>query len=147
MNVNQKGVIGLIEVIRDLSKKGYECFTPLHDYSRIDLVVLGKDYRPIRLQVKYRKMSDNGVVEVQHYSIVDRKRVRIDHSAIDGWAIYCPDSDTITYVGKHEVDLSRRAFAFRLKESEKNSVNKTKDKLKMYTEFGDVAEWPKAAGC
>ena len=32
MNVNEKGCIGLIEVIRDLTKKGYECFTPIHDY-------------------------------------------------------------------------------------------------------------------
>ena len=36
MNVNEKkGVTGLIEVIRDLNRKGYECFTPFNDFSAV----------------------------------------------------------------------------------------------------------------
>ena len=52
MNVNEKGAIGLIEVIRDLTKKGFECFTPIHDYSAIDLIALDPNKKPIRLQIK-----------------------------------------------------------------------------------------------
>jgi len=146
MNVNQKGVIGLIEVIRDLAKNGYECFTPIHDYSPVDLIVLNKDYNPIRIQVKYKTADDKGVVEIQHYTMVNGKRVRINHSAIDGWAIYCPDVDSVIYISKHEIDLNLRALSFRIREG-KNSVNKNKEKRKMYSEFGDVAEWPKATPC
>ena len=145
MNVNEKGNIGLIEVIRDLSKKGYECFVPFHDYSAVDLMVLNKEFWPIKLQVKYRETC-RGIIEVAFRSMVNGSSRPIDFAAIDGWAVYCPEVDSVVYVGKHEVDLSRGGFGFRLTEG-KNSVNISKVKRKIYTEYGNVAEWPKAAPC
>ena len=142
MNVNQKGSIGLIEVIRDLSKKGFECFTPIHDYSAVDLIAM-RDYKMYRLQVKYREEFRNAI-EVHFRSMVNGKSVDIDLSAIDGWAIYCPGVDSVVYVSKSDVDLTKGSFSFRLSEGKKNA---TGTKRKLYTEYSELDEWLKSAPC
>ena len=133
MNVNEKGAIGLIEVIRDLTKKGYECFTPIHDYSRVDLIVLDKNWKPIRLQVKYRTTC-RGAIGVGFNTVVNGKKIPIDLTAIDGWAVYCPEVDTVVYVKKDEINTELGGFSFRLTAG-KATCN-TGTKLKLYTEFG-----------
>lgn len=142
MNVNEKGSLGLIEVIRDLSKKGFECFTPFHDYSAVDLIIMDKQFNTFKLQVKYRETC-RGSIDVAFRSIVNKQSIPINFDAIDGWAIYCPEVDSVVYVSKYEVDLDKNGFSFRLV----NGQNTTKVRRKLYTEFGDVAEWSKAAGC
>ncbi len=137
MNVNQKGAVGLIEVVRDLTKRGYECFTPIHDYSAVDLIAI-RDNKVYRLQVKYRE-TFRSMIEVHFRSMVNGKAVSIDFNAIDGWAIYCPEVDSVVYVSKHEVDLSKGAFAFRLAEGKKNT---TGVKRKIYTEYKFLEHWP-----
>lgn len=145
MNVNEKGSVGLIEVIRDLTKKGYECFTPLHDYSKIDLIAVDNQFNTIRLQVKYRT-TYRDKIEIGFNSVVNGKKIPIDLSAIDGWAIYCPELDKVVYVNKKEINVELGGFSFRLVEG-KSTVNKDKEKLKIHTDFGDVAEWSKAVVC
>lgn len=98
MNVNQKGVIGLTQVIADLAKKGYECFLPVHDYSAVDLIVM-KDGITKRLQVKYREFK-SGVAEIGFSSVINGKKVPIDLNLIDGWAIYFATVDKVGYVNK-----------------------------------------------
>ena len=144
MNVNEKGTIGLIEVIRDLTRNGYECFTPIHDYSAVDLIAM-KDYKTYRVQVKYRTLSRESII-IDLFSKVNGKSVPIDIDAIDGWAVYCPEVDKVVYIGKHEVNTNNNSIGFKLTEG-KNSVNTNKVKRKLYTEYGAMAEWPKAAVC
>ena len=143
MNVNQKGAVGLIEVIRDLTKQGYECFTPIHDYSAVDLMAL-KNNKVLRLQVKYREAT-NGIIEVSFSSVVNKKKVPVDLNAFDGWAIYCPDVDKVVYVNKDEVNISAKGFYFRLTNSTKKA--NIKNKRRVYTEFGRVDEWLKSRVC
>lgn len=139
MNVNEKGAMGLIEVIRDLTKKGYECFTPIHDYSRVDLIALDINKNPLRLQVKYRTRFRNNI-EIGFHTVVNGKKVPIDLSAIDGWAVYCPEIDKVVYVSKHEVDLDRGGFCFKL-EVGKRDIPSTGIKYLQYHEYGDITEW------
>lgn len=54
-------------------------------------------------------------------------------------AKYFPEVDSVVYVGKHEVDLSKGSFAFRLEEGKKNS---TGVKRKTYTEYSFLDSWP-----
>ena len=141
MNVNQKGTLGLIEVIRDLAKQGYECYTPIHDYSPVDLIVMNNSFETFRLQIKYRE-SIRGCIEVPFKTIVNGKSVPINFSAIDGWAVYCPEVDSVVYISKAEADLTKKSICFRLTEAG-NGLNKNKAKRKMYTEFGNVSSWKK----
>jgi PD-(D/E)XK endonuclease len=147
MNVNEKGAIGLIEVIRDLTKKGFECFTPIHDYSRVDLIVMNGNWKPIRLQVKYRTTYRNSI-GVGFNSVVNGKKIPMDLSAIDGWAIYCPEIDKVVYVHKDEIDVELGGFSFRL-EHGKPTYNKSngKERLKLYSEYGELSEWPIVRVC
>ena len=138
MNVNQKGAVGLIEVIRDLTKKGFECFTPIHDYSSVDLIALTDEKEPIRLQVKYRTTYRN-TIGIGFNSVVNGKKVPIDLSYIDGWAIYCPEIEQVVYVNKKDINLSLGGFSFRLTEG-KNTVSNGV-KLPLYTEFKSLESW------
>ena len=145
MNVNEKGAIGLIEVIRDLSKKGFECFTPIHDYSSVDLIALDHNKNTIRLQVKYRKADERkgkslNVVGLGFNTVVNGKRIPIDISSIDGWAIYCPDIDKVVYINKSQIDISLGGLSFRLKDGAK-TANKSSSPRKMYNEFQDITNW------
>lgn len=147
MNVNEKGSVGLIEVIRDLSRKGFECFTPLHDYSSVDLIVMDKSWHVFKLQVKYRTRYGN-IINVGFSTVINGKKVASDLSAIDGWAVYCPEVDKVIYVSKVEIDKDAKGFSFRL-EPGKDTFNRSggKKKMKLYTEYGELAEWTNAGVC
>ena len=136
MNTNEKGHIGLLKVMNDLALKGYECFTPVHDYSAIDLIVLNKDYIPVRLQVKYRA-ANNNVIEVPMSSVVNGKKIPINRTAIDGWAIYVSDIDKVLYISStYAVD--RNYIGIRLAKGKSNMSRK--DPIPMWTNFLDEKE-------
>ncbi len=113
MDVNEKGQIGLIKVMADLAEKGYECFVPLHDYSAVDLIVLNSEYIPRRLQVKYRTLI-NGKIQIPFSSVVNGKRIPINRSAIDGWAVYCPENNKIAYVDKNDISSVKGLVTLRI---------------------------------
>lgn len=105
MNVNQKGVVGLVKVISDLVSRGYEVFTPISDFCPVDIIVADSKMNLRRIQVKYREHDNRNknAIVVQLDSIVNGKRVPVDVSLIDGWAIYFPETNEIYYVPKSEV--------------------------------------------
>ena len=139
MNVNAKGALGLIEVVRDLSKHGYECFLPFHDYSEVDLISMNPNYKLHKLQVKYRS-TYRGVINVAFRTTSMGKHTPINFDAIDGWAVYCPEIDKVVYINKSEVDLTKGGIDFRLTEG-LNRVNKGKNSIRLYSSFGDITEW------
>ena len=99
MNVNEKGNIGLIKVMADLYSKGYHCFTPFDDHSPVDLITLDKTGKIIRLQVKYRSLSEKrNHYELSATSVVNGKAKPIDRNLIDGWAIYLSNADKVVYM-------------------------------------------------
>jgi hypothetical protein len=133
MDVNEKGHIGLTKVMSDLTGKGYECFVPLHDYSAVDVIVLNKSHLPIRLQVKYRQSVDNKI-DLPLHSVVNGKKIPIDRTAIDGWAIYCSDIDCIAYLPMIEVG-QKNYFGLRLVEA--RCCNKDKLPLPLFNQYLD----------
>lgn len=139
MNTNEKGNVGLIESIRHLSNIGFECFTPFHDYSAVDLITLNKDHKPYKLQVKYRTLYRN-IIEVQFKSMVNGKSIRINFDIIDGWAVYCPEIEQVIFVNKNEIDCNMRSFAFRFTEGA-GTVNIEKIKRPLYTDFMCIENW------
>ena len=71
--------------------------------------------------------------------MVNRKSVAIDLDAIDGWAVYCPEVDSVVYINKTEVDLTKNGFSFRTSEG-KHGAN-SDSKRKLYNEFNDIVTW------
>lgn len=101
MNVNQKGVKGLIKVIDDLCDKDYYSFCAFDDHSPIDLIVSDDNGKLFRLQIKYRsklpQFSDNRY-QLHGSSVVNGKRVPINREMIDGWGIYLKEDNQVIYV-------------------------------------------------
>jgi hypothetical protein len=136
MNVNEKGNIGLIEVIRDLSKKGYECFIPFHDYSAVDLLAMDKNYAVRKIQIKYRDFT-KGIIDIQLCSVVNGKRIPINRSAIDGWAIYIPSVDQVCYVASRDIPENATSFRIR-KDPGQKTINVDKQAARLYIELTSV---------
>jgi|688.fasta_scaffold832944_1 hypothetical protein len=132
MNVNQKGVSGLIKVIDDLQEKGYYVFPAFDDHSPVDLIALDNMGRTFRIQIKYREKCSNKKserYEIRTSSVVNGKRIENDRSMIDGWAVYMANSKKIAYISKNLLD------------DKKGLV------IDPNVEYGDMAEWSKAASC
>ncbi len=105
MNVNQKGVKGLIKVIDDLQEKGFYVFNAFDDHSPVDVIAMSSEGKTYRIQIKYReansrKKSKNSY-DLATSSVVNGKRIEIDRSLIDGWAVYLANDNKILYVSKH----------------------------------------------
>ena len=101
MNVNEKGVCGLLKVMDDLHEKGYYTFTAFDDHSPVDLIALSRDGKTYKLQVKYRAKDPRKISEkydVHASSVVNGKRIPIDRTMIDGWAVYLSDSKKVVYL-------------------------------------------------
>jgi hypothetical protein len=98
MNSNDKGNIGYAMVIADVMKKGYFVFTPIADTTSVDMVIGNNKMELKRVQVKYRTKTNKGVLEIPIHTVVNGKKVQVDVSKVDLWAIYCPDTDTVYYV-------------------------------------------------
>jgi hypothetical protein len=97
MTSNEKGTIGLVKTMNDLITKNYFVFTPITDTTCVDLVVSNKKMELKRMQIKYCALS-NGRISIVTSSVVNGKKIPIDLSKIDIWAIYCPDNDLVYYI-------------------------------------------------
>jgi hypothetical protein len=132
MNVNQKGVKGLIRVIDDLQDKGYYVFPAFDDHSPVDLIALSSTGQTFRLQVKYRQKIARQKAEryeLTASSVVNGKKVLIDKTLIDGWAVYLEDAGKVVYINKNLL-------------GSKNGMLIDPSK-----EYGELAEWLKAGVC
>lgn len=111
--VNDKGSIGVAKVLSDLLSKDYFVFMPFDGASPVDLVVADKRMNLRRLQIKYRVLNRYGSIGILLSSVVNGKTVPIDVTKIDGWAIYCPQTDLVYYVSLSQITLPASYFSLR----------------------------------
>lgn len=102
MNTNEKGMCGLIKVISDLQSRGYYVFNAFDDHSPVDVIAMNKSGQTFRIQIKYRKAktkkNGSNAYKLGAWSVVNSKKIEIDRSLIDGWAVYMADDDKVTYI-------------------------------------------------
>jgi hypothetical protein len=101
MNVNEKGVKGLLKVMDDLQEKEFFTFPAFDDHSPVDIIAMSRGGETFRLQVKYRtkdprKKSERYVINA--CSVVNGIKIPIDRNLIDGWAVYLSDSKKVVYI-------------------------------------------------
>ncbi len=107
MNVNEKGVKGLIKVLDDVAERGFYAFPAFDDHSPVDLIVMDRTGSTKRLQVKYRAPMANKVserYELHARSVVNGRAVPIDRSLIDGWAVYLSGCSRVKYIPVEALD-------------------------------------------
>lgn len=98
MNSNEKGVVGLIQVVADLYSKGFTCFLPFDDYNPVDCIALNNQGKAFRLQVKYKSPNKHNSYDVAAFSVVNGKKIKINRDLIDFWAIYLADKNKVVYM-------------------------------------------------
>ena len=117
-HTKDKGDLGLIKVMCDLSEQGFKILTPFSEHLPFDLVafspVSGKLYK---VQVKYRKLS-KGVVTVPlrtsflsgEGSVVKRYK----DCDFDVIAVYCPDIKSCAYLTNEDTKHLNNAATLRV---------------------------------
>jgi hypothetical protein len=111
-HTKDKGDVGVAKVYADLVSKGYVVLFPATEHAPFDLVAYAEP-QFVRVQVKYRS-ARSGAIKVAFRSYwSDRSGIherRMNKSAIDVIAVYCPDVDECFYVDptKHGETVSLR---------------------------------------
>jgi hypothetical protein len=113
----QKGDLAELKVACDLRRRGYEVAIPFGEESSYDLVV-DRDGRLERVQVKYANRGNRSAIDVQCYSmtIVDgkvRSRTPYTEKSIDWLAVYDAVTDQCFYIPAHELGEGRAGFTLR----------------------------------
>ena len=99
-HTKNKGDLGAIEVMADLTRRGFSILVPLTEHEAFDFVAC-RDNRFIRVQAKYRAAVDGVVTAPLTTSWADRNGTHtlpIDRDALDVLAIFCPDTGKTYYV-------------------------------------------------
>jgi hypothetical protein len=123
MNTNEKGDVGLANVILDLINKGYFVFLPFSDTTNVDLIVADKkNMKTQRVQIKFISVNKKGVLNIVTSSVVNGKKIPVDLNKTDIWAIYCPDTKEIYYVTTLEL-LGKKTMVLRVIEPKQKQNN------------------------
>ncbi|MCY8952698.1 group I intron-associated PD-(D/E)XK endonuclease [Bacillus cereus] len=95
-----KGDLAVLKAQVDLYEKGYMILMPQTEHSPFDLVVY-KDGRFKRVQVKYRELNARGILEVRFrssYSTTSGVTTKeVNKEEIDVYCVYCPQTDFCYY--------------------------------------------------
>lgn len=92
MNTNIKGDIALAETILNLTKLGYDVYTPISDHPKADLIAT-KNSTVYKIQCKY--LSKN---IIRNYSKCNKKTIYYTKEDFDIYAIYISSIDKVIYV-------------------------------------------------
>lgn len=98
-HTKDKGDLGLVKVICDMAEHRVGVYLPMSEHQPTDLVAIDKDGRIARVQVKYRKLSADGGIELYLRSIYSDSngchQKLVDRTQIDCYALYCPDNGKV----------------------------------------------------
>ena len=114
MNTNKKGDIGLANIILDTLSKRFFVFLPFSDTTHVDLIIADEKMKMYRVQVKYMKIDKFGALNICTSTVVNGKKVPMDLSQIDVWAIYCSDNNQIYYIPTKKL-IGKKYLSLRIK--------------------------------
>ena len=100
-HTKEKGDLGVLKAQLDLFEQGFLILNPVTEHAPFDLVVY-KDWRFQRVQVKYKSVDKSGSITVHFRSCwADKNGTHMrqtDKDEIDLYCIYCPDTDECYYL-------------------------------------------------
>lgn len=142
-HTKDKGDLGLIKVMCDLSEQGFKILTPFSEHLPFDLVVFspisGKLYK---VQVKYRKLS-GGVVKVplrtSFLSSEGSVAKRYKDGDFDVIAVYCPDTQSCAYLTSKDTEHLNNSATLRVEPPKVGASGRLSVEVKM---FSDYSEFP-----
>lgn len=131
MHRKQFGNLGELKIAAQLVGLGYHVFTELGDICKSDLIVLGDDYTPIKLQVKCRTVK-SGAVILSTKKAGPNYRFRYEKKHADIYAMYVPERDLCLYVSNTEL-LAQTTLNIRIDPS----LNNNKRLVRFASEYTD----------
>ena len=107
-HTKDKGDLGLVKVMCDLSEQAFKILTPFSEHLPFDLVAFSpKSSILYKVQVKYKRLS-KGVVNVplrtSFLSSEGTITKRYKHGDFDVIAVYCPDIQSCAYLTSKETE-------------------------------------------
>jgi hypothetical protein len=134
----QKGDLAELKVACDLRRRGYEIAIPFGEESSYDLIV-DRNGRLERIQVKYADRGERSVIEVRCYSmtIVNgkvRSRTPYTLDDIDWLAVYDAKTDRCFYIPASELGNGRFGFTLRFAPTE----NHQRAGIRFADEYADL---------
>lgn len=138
-HTKDKGDLGLIKVMCDLSEQGFKILTPFSEHLPFDLVafspVSGKLYK---VQVKYRKLT-KGIVEVPlQTSFLSSKgsvAKRYKDGDFDVIAVYCPDIQSCAYLTSEGTKHLNSTATLRVEPPEVGVSGVLSVEVKMFSDY------------
>ena len=124
-HTKNKGDLGVLKVKVDLVEQGFLILNPETEHAPFDIVIYKNGvFRTV--QVKYRKLMRNGVLEIpfrNSYSTARGVKTKsVDKSIVDIYAVYCPQTDSCYYFNPR---LFRKSVTLRVKTSLNNQLKGT----------------------
>lgn len=99
-HTKQKGDYGVLKAQVDLYEKGYMILLPQTEHAPFDLVVY-KDKKFKRIQVKYKELNEKGSLEIRFRSSYSTRNgtfnKKVNKEQIDVYCVYCPQTDECYY--------------------------------------------------
>lgn len=120
-HTKDKGDLGVLKAQADMASQGFMILLPLTEHSPFDLVIY-KNQKFLRVQVKYRTCNTRGCLDIALQSIWSDKqgvhRTSMDKNDVDIICIYCPDTDSCYYFDPKIV--KRESISLRMNPSKNN---------------------------
>ena len=129
----QKGNLGFSATLKEIHKLGYNVFTEIGDYSKIDMIV-EYNSKLIKIQVKYAKEKNGVAILHLRKSGPNGYRYTYQVSDTDIFSVYLPDQDKVLFIPAKLACENKNAFIIRYKESK----NLQKSKVHHINEFSDL---------
>jgi len=99
-HTKDKGDVGVLKAQADLAAKGYMVLLPLTEHAEFDLVVY-KDQKFRRVQVKYRSVDKHGCMSVSFRSCWSDKNgthmKATNKTEVDLYCLYCAETEQCFY--------------------------------------------------
>ena len=106
-HTKDKGDLGLAMVVADMCAAGISVYLPMSEHQPADLVAMNEEGRMVAVQVKYKKLSATGVIELElrsTYSDSKGSHAKLtDRTRFDCYAVYCPDNGKVYYIRNEEI--------------------------------------------
>jgi len=125
--------MGESKVMYDLLSQDYQVFFEFGDNSKTDLIALGQDYNPIKIQVK-SYMSVNGSVSIGRNKCGPNYSFDYTDKHFDVLALYIIDHNIIAYISAKEFFSCANMITIRAVPP-KNNQKKGVRLAKNYTSF------------
>ena len=119
-HTKNKGDLGVLKVKLDLYLQGFLILVPETEHAPFDLVIY-KDGVYKSVQVKFRNLSRNGVLQIPFRSSYSTSKgvmtKFVNKTMIDIYAVYCPQTDSCYYFDPKSYN---RCISLRVKTSLNN---------------------------